>query len=435
MRRRCEEVRNACGFRVNPGMKHLGVTAENGCPESTLYNGSMPTSTAVDTRSDWNKGSQSRPKFADTQGSVFLDMVRGIAALMVLFGHARYFLYVDYPQVTVAHRALLMPFYMLCTLGHQAVIMFFVLSGYLVGGHVLRNLKSGKWSWAEYALQRGVRLYIALLPALALGAALDWVGLHFGIGLPLYRGQVANHMTGDVMTGLTLKALLGNLVFLQGMYVPVLGSNTPLWSLANEFWYYILFPLGLLVVWPGRRAAYRIGMGLLLLVTFAFAYKVTPLFGVWLMGAGVAAIRVRSTPAWSRWLAAVVFAAMVIGLGRRSPLSGLLTDYVLGAAMTGLLVLLLGAQTVAGQGWWVRASRTLAGFSYTLYVTHATVLTFVTAALLGVNRWQPDAVHLLLGLVLVLAIAALAYGIACLTEFRTIAVRKWFERRLLGTAH
>ena len=35
----------------------------------------------------------------------------------------------------------------------------------------------------------------------------------------------------------------GNLVFLQTILVPTYGTNALLWSLANEFWYYMLFPL------------------------------------------------------------------------------------------------------------------------------------------------------------------------------------------------
>lgn len=35
-------------------------------------------------------------------------------------------------------------------------------------------------------------------------------------------------------------------MFLQTRFTPVFGSNGPLWSLFNEFWYYVLFPaLGL----------------------------------------------------------------------------------------------------------------------------------------------------------------------------------------------
>jgi len=37
--------------------------------------------------------------------------------------------------------------------------------------------------------------------------------------------------------------LLENLGFVQTVSVPVYGTNGPLWSLANEFWYYVMFSL------------------------------------------------------------------------------------------------------------------------------------------------------------------------------------------------
>jgi hypothetical protein len=38
----------------------------------------------------------------------------------------------------------------------------------------------------------------------------------------------------------SLIAFLGNFAFLQTICVPIFGTNGPMWSLANEFWYYII---------------------------------------------------------------------------------------------------------------------------------------------------------------------------------------------------
>ena len=54
--------------------------------------------------------------------------------------------------------------------GHTAVIIFFVLSGYLVGKHVYLAFNTGRWSWREYAIKRLSRLWIVLIPALILTA-------------------------------------------------------------------------------------------------------------------------------------------------------------------------------------------------------------------------------------------------------------------------
>ena len=56
--------------------------------------------------------------------------------------------------------------YGISNLGHQAVIIFFALSGYLVGGSVINAIRRSEWSWVRYLTQRLVRLWLVLLPAL-----------------------------------------------------------------------------------------------------------------------------------------------------------------------------------------------------------------------------------------------------------------------------
>jgi peptidoglycan/LPS O-acetylase OafA/YrhL len=63
--------------------------------------------------------------------------------------------------------------YLITGLGHQWVIVFFVLSGYLVGGSVLRSVAVNHWSWRVYLLNRLTRLYAVLIPALVFGGLLD----------------------------------------------------------------------------------------------------------------------------------------------------------------------------------------------------------------------------------------------------------------------
>ena len=115
-----------------------------------------------------------------------MDLVRGGAALEVMFGHLRAFVFVDYPQLQNPD-ALLKAFYYLTGFGHQAVVIFFVLSGYLVGGSVLSARAEGFWT--RYGVQRLSRLWIVLLPCL--GATVLWnlIGMHTG-GAPFLTGQM-----------------------------------------------------------------------------------------------------------------------------------------------------------------------------------------------------------------------------------------------------
>src|SRR5947208_15340259 len=67
-------------------------------------------------------------------------------------------------------------------LGRQAVVMFFVLSGFFIGWSVIGSIRSGRWSWRGYIVRRLTRLGIVLLPALLLTAFWDVAGIAlFGV--------------------------------------------------------------------------------------------------------------------------------------------------------------------------------------------------------------------------------------------------------------
>lgn len=369
--------------------------------------------------------------FRLTVASVLLDALRGVAALLVCVGHWRYFLFIDYPQLPT-HRGWFFLPYVICTMGHQAVIVFFVLSGYLVGGHILRALDTGQWSWRAYLIQRGTRLWIVLLPALVLGGLLDLAALHFYLAPALYAGNVVNHITPtDVHSTLTWKAFLGNIFFLQTIATPVFGSNTPLWSLANEFWYYLIFPLGLLAIRGPYPIAVRIAMGIACLaITWCVGSGIAMLFLVWLLGVLLAVLPVWKTAAWMRWLALALYCPFFAAVGRLHITGPIPEDYALGVATFALLYVLLGARGAATGRWYEQPSRTMAGFSYTLYLVHTPMLMLLTALLVGESRWLPDAKHIAVALVALLFVIGYAYLVAKASEFRTAQVRDWFMRLL-----
>ncbi len=188
------------------------------------------------------------------QRDSLLDLVRGVSALLVMLGHLRAFLFVDYGEVAGSGR-LTKAFYFATGLGHQAVMVFFVLSGYLVGGSVIAGLRKGSFRWGGYAAARLVRLWMVLLPALLLTLGADLAGRH--VNAAAYAGGLnSQFMSGPTVAepasldGLTF---LGNLGFVQTIAVPVYGSNGPLWMLANMFWYYVLFPLLAVGIWQATR--------------------------------------------------------------------------------------------------------------------------------------------------------------------------------------
>jgi peptidoglycan/LPS O-acetylase OafA/YrhL len=130
-------------------------------------------------------------------------------------------------------------FYLLSRYVHSAVVVFFLLSGYLVGGSIIRSTASGRWSWRDYLLARGVRLYLALAPALLLTMVWDRIGLGIASGSQGNNDTARAIVTApEIATNSGLVPFVGNLAFLQTIAVPNYGSNFALWSSANEGWYY-----------------------------------------------------------------------------------------------------------------------------------------------------------------------------------------------------
>ena len=118
-----------------------------------------------------------------------LDLMRGGAAILVMLGHLRNLFLVS-PEEVVSHAGVLVKFvYLISGFSHFAVMIFFALSGFLVGGSVIRGRMEGKWSWSAYFATRLTRLWIVLIPALLLGAIWDHSGiLAFGTS-GIYGGQ------------------------------------------------------------------------------------------------------------------------------------------------------------------------------------------------------------------------------------------------------
>ncbi|MEI6323526.1 MAG: acyltransferase family protein [bacterium] len=93
---------------------------------------------------------------------VHLDCLRGMAALLVCVEHLRAFLFVPYARLE-SPGVVQKGFYFLTGLGHQSVMIFFVLSGFLVGGSFIGSLRKGSWSWKGYLLRRMTRLWVVLV--------------------------------------------------------------------------------------------------------------------------------------------------------------------------------------------------------------------------------------------------------------------------------
>jgi peptidoglycan/LPS O-acetylase OafA/YrhL len=147
--------------------------------------------------------------------STYIEVVRLFAALVVFVHHA------SYPRFGGGWIAPLGGY------GHEAVVIFFVLSGFVIGySHAVKDR-----SFKLYAASRLSRLWSVSVPALALTFVLDAWGAHLD---PASYEDICTATPLEIGAAL---AFVNELWFAEGC----VGSNIPFWSLSYEFIYYALF--------------------------------------------------------------------------------------------------------------------------------------------------------------------------------------------------
>ena len=298
----------------------------------------------------------------------WFDVARAVAAMLVVAEHARDLVLLDRSAAgATAENPLWQAFYLFTGFGHEAVMVFFVLSGYWIASSVHRRADDPQF-WRSYFADRLSRLWIVLLPALAIGGLCDWIGA-VEWRLPIYAGEWnASSLDGATADRLNVATVLGNAAFLQSLAVPVLGSNGPLWSLAYEFWYYVWFP-ALYLSWRHRRPQWL----LISLVIGAVWPEVAAGFLVWMMGAAIFHIR-RSgilAPGGVAWLLGSLIALGFCATASRLGLIAcpLLADLATGASFAAVIWgLLTNAPSLPSLFRPVKAYGT--NSSYSLYAVH-----------------------------------------------------------------
>jgi peptidoglycan/LPS O-acetylase OafA/YrhL len=357
-----------------------------------------------------------------SSSSDHLDLVRGAAALEVLLGHLRGLFFVDSPANS---NFLIRVVYFATDFGRESVMIFFVLSGFLIGGTVLRGKIDGDFSWSVYSTNRLTRLWVVLIPALFLCAFWDHLGIRiFGTSgiYGLVPGSTGRYAVLPRLSGVVL---LDNALFLQGIIAPTYGSNGPLWSLSYEFWYYVIFPL-IVLAFPAKKIdrSTVLYAGATCAVAFFIRGPILAYFPVWLLGAAINFAPQTSGRRAQLWIGIATLALLsVLAAIRFIDLTRYLQDLAVGVASASLVFAFLCSRTPSRSRLYSRTVGKLAGFSYSLYLVHLPALIFFSAWLVPRGRWQPDAFHI--AIVASLGICALAYSIfvARLTEYRTAAVR------------
>lgn len=340
-----------------------------------------------------------------------LDGLRGVAIGLVLLFHLDLLAPTGFAPL---NRVLMF--------GWSGVDLFFVLSGFLIGGILIDNRDSTNYFTVFYA-----RRFFRIIPVYFLIVAVYFA--FYAIGGQLRADLI--DAVGSPMPWYSYLSFTNNIWIARHNYMDAFAS--PTWSLAIEEQFYLTFPLIVRIVKPKyfpaavaslivAIAGFRIAMCLSHQVTQIQSY-VLPFFRADALIIGVAcALAVRSPRVvtfferrwWVLYLGLIFFAAIVISTGAKllpdtaAPINTYgLTAIALLYATVLLIAVVLPAAPI-GVALRFKPLRSLGKLAYFIYLLHVSALlaTFDTLNNFDIGRntfvrWIAGAASL--GLVIVLA--------------------------------
>lgn len=151
--------------------------------------------------------------------------------------------------------------------GFAGVDIFFVISGYLITRHILKDIEDGRYNTARFYAKRVKRIFPALISVLAVTAALGWLIL-----TPEEYESLGRHM----IAGGGFFANIQN--WKEAGYFDRAADTKPLlhlWSLGVEEQFYIFWPLILAAL--SRKRGW-LGRGMIMLIGLSFAFSMITVY-------------------------------------------------------------------------------------------------------------------------------------------------------------
>jgi peptidoglycan/LPS O-acetylase OafA/YrhL len=351
-----------------------------------------------------------------------ISVLRGLAAVAVTAAHLRADLY---PGLrTLADPALwYQGFSFLTGFGHQAVLVFFVISGWLVGGSLLNKLHQ-PGVLTNYAIDRMTRLWTVLIPTLGLTVL-------FGIATGTLDPGRADFSAANEFSAVSF---VGNLLGLQRVVLENFGGNYALWSLANETWYYVMFPL-LVLLFRARNLGVRITCGAMLMLATAFlTAEIMMYFAIWLLGVAFSRVRI-DCGAKTRY-GCVILLFSVFTYSRMSGNQNTFDASMLAIDLvcSGLLLIVLSSLqfTPPRESYVVqqltRVGKFFSDFSFSLYALHVPLIILIrhiASTQFSLPQLSPrEPLHFVIYLVTLVTIIGTSYLFYLLFESKTYRIRR-----------
>jgi len=291
----------------------------------------------------------------------WIDSIRFLAAFAVVASHFRGAFFVEYSLLPDFQKGpISFLFYSITRIGFEAVLIFFILSGFLVGGKSLKRLADGTFRIDDYIIDRFVRIMLPLISALI-------------FTVPIY------YLIGDSLNWIHW---FGNLFSLQGIFVPSIIE--PLWSLSYEVWFYIIIGACCYIYMKDSSLKLKYLSYFILFISSLIFLKLKIIYLiVWIIGVVSFKLIPKKESNWSLFFFGMLSITLIVLLELSSQsntsinisLNRDLLIIIFAFVFSVFIIFLIKHKPQ--KKWSLRfnnISKKLADFSYTLYLTHMLVL-------------------------------------------------------------
>ena len=308
--------------------------------------------------------------------NVFLDFIRGFASQVVLLGHSFSFFSVKYFEFHFF-------------IQDYAIVVFFFLSGFLIVYSIMVKVSSGIYTFKQFLWLRFIRIYSVLVPSLLFVFLVDYWLINHNTDYT----YVDSFNFGSFFSSLFLLTSFDSIVYFITGYQNTLspfGTVRPIWTLSIEWVIYLFVGLTASIIYVRNSSKFTLLVKILLVAVFSLVPVLhlvsTKLTLAWVLGGF--SVFIFNSDKCMKWFNFSYFNYVVIAcsgvlLGFCSVVYGPFNLFSVIFFSTMLFALFAKFANYQFSSSFSKLSKFLAFYSFSLYLTHYTILEFVKSLAIG----------------------------------------------------